>query len=116
MPYFADRVQETTTTAGTGTVTLAGAKTGYQSFSNALVVGSTTQYCITDGTSWEIGKGTLLTSTTLSRDQVLSSSNGNALVSFTGASKDVFITLSAEYIDNGSLGMNYALKYNLLMP
>ena len=47
---FADRVQETTTTSGTGTVTLAGAVSGYQSFS-AIGNGNTTYYTIVDGTA-----------------------------------------------------------------
>ena len=53
-----DRVKETTTTTGTGTLTLAGAVTGFQSFS---VVGNanTTFYCITDGTDFEVGTGTV---------------------------------------------------------
>ena len=44
---IADRVQETTTTTGTGTVVLAGAVTGYQSFA---VIGNnnTTYYTIAD--------------------------------------------------------------------
>jgi len=92
---FADRVQETTTTTGTGTVTLAGAVTGFQSFS-AIGNGNTTYYNITDGTSWEVGIGTYTSSgTTLSRDTVLSSSNSGSLVSFTSGSKNVFCTYPA---------------------
>lgn len=90
----ADRVKETTTTAGTGTVTLLGASTGYQSFA-AVGNGNTTYYTIaaTTGTEWEVGIGTYTSSgTTLSRDTVLSSSNSGALVSFSAGTKDVFVT------------------------
>lgn len=72
----ADRVQETTNTTGTGTLTLAGAVTGYVSFS-AIGNANTTYYTITDGTLWEVGLGTYTSSgTTLSRDTVLASSAG----------------------------------------
>ncbi len=72
-----DRVRETTTTTGTGTVTLGGAVSGFQSFS---VIGNanTTYYTIVDAIagSWEVGIGTYTSSgTTLSRDTVLESSN-----------------------------------------
>lgn len=93
-----DRVKETSTTAGTGTLTLAGAVAGYQSFS---VIGNsnTTYYAIVDGTAntWEIGIGTYTASgTTLSRDTVLESSSGGSAVSFSSNSKDVFVTYPAE--------------------
>ena len=90
-----DRVQETTTTTGTGTVTLAGAVTGYQSFA-AIGNANTTYYCITDGTNWETGLGTYTSSgTTLARTTVLESSNSNNLVNFPAGSKNVFVTYPA---------------------
>ena len=94
---IADRVQETTTTTGTGTVTLAGAVTGFQSFS-AIGNGNTTFYTIADqsGFNWEVGVGTYTSSgTTLSRDTVLSSSNSGSLVNFSAGTKNVFVTLPA---------------------
>lgn len=98
MPFVvADRVKETTTTAGTGTITLAGAATGFQSFS-AIGNGNTTFYTIAgQGTSeWEVGIGTYTSSgTTLSRDTVLSSSNSGSLVVFSAGTKDVFVTYPA---------------------
>jgi hypothetical protein len=89
-----DRVRETSTTAGTGTLTLAGAVSGFQAFS---VIGdaNTTYYGIVDATTgdWEVGIGTYtLSGTTLSRTTVLSSSNAGSLVNFAANSKDVFVT------------------------
>jgi len=93
-----DRVKETSTTAGTGTLTLDGAVTGFQSFS-AIGNGNTTYYAIVDNATgaWEVGIGTYTSSgTTLSRTTVLSSSNGGSLVSFAANPKDVFVTYPSE--------------------
>jgi hypothetical protein len=93
---LADRVKETTTSIGTGAVTLAGAVAGFQSFA---VVGNanTTYYTIVLGSQWEVGIGTYTASgTTLSRDTVLESSNANALVPFAAGTKDVFVTYPAD--------------------
>lgn len=91
----ADRVQETTTSTGTGTITLAGAVTGFQSFA-AVGNGNTTFYTITDNTNWEVGIGTYTASgTTLSRTTVLSSSNSGSLVNFGAGTKNVFVTYPA---------------------
>jgi hypothetical protein len=86
-----DRVQETSTTTGTGTITLNGAVSGFQSFST-IGNGNTTYYAITDGTQWEVGIGTYTSSgTTLSRDTVLASSTGTK-IDFTSGTKNVFVT------------------------
>ena len=91
-----DRVKETTTTTGTGTITLAGAVSGFQSFSS-IGNGNTTYYTIAGGTEWEVGLGTYTSSSnTLSRDTVLSSSNGGSLVNFSAGTKDVFVTYPAD--------------------
>ena len=95
---LADRVKETTTTTGTGTVTLLGASLGFQSFA---VVGNanTTSYCIAGQTTseWEVGVGTYTSSgTTLARDTVLASSSAGALVNFSAGTKDVFVTQPSE--------------------
>ena len=95
---IADRVRETTTTTGTGTVTLLGAFTGYQSFA-VIGNGNTTYYTIADqnGTNWEVGIGTYTSSgTTLARTTVLASSNSGSLVNFGAGTKDVFVTYPAE--------------------
>ena len=93
-----DRVRETTTTTGTGTITLGGAATGFQSFS---VIGNanTTFYTIqlANTNEWEVGIGTYTSSgTTLSRDTILESSNGGSAVNFSAGTKDVFVTYPAE--------------------
>ena len=92
---FKDRVKETTATTGTGTVTLAGASAGFQSFS---VIGdaNTTYYTLVSGSDWEVGIGTYTSSgTTLSRDTVLESSNAGSKITLAGTS-DVFCTYPAE--------------------
>ena len=92
-----DRVQETTTTSGTGSVTLLGAVSGFQSFA---VVGNTntTYYTLTDGAQWEVGIGTYSTSgPTLARTTVLSNSNGNTSpITLSGGTSQVFVTYTAE--------------------
>ena len=92
-----DRVQETTTTTGTGSVTLLGAVTGFQTFA-VVGNGGQTYYCIADqgGSNWEVGIGTYSTTgPTLARTTVLASSNSGSLVSFTAGIKTAFITYPA---------------------
>lgn len=93
-----DRVRETTTTSGTGSVTLSGAVQAFQDFS-VIGDGNTTYYTIVDATTgdWEVGIGTYTAAgTSLSRDTVLESSNGGAAVNFAANVKDVFVTYPAE--------------------
>ena len=93
----ADRVQETSTTTGTGSFTLDGAVTGYQSFSSVLSTADTTYYTIADqgGVNWEVGLGTFTSPSTLARTTILSSSNANSAVNFAAGTKNVFITYPA---------------------
>jgi len=98
---LADRVKETTTTAGTGTITLAGAATGFQSFA-VVGDGNTTFYTIASqtGSEWEVGVGTYATSgTTLARTTVLSNSSATqpSALNFSAGTKDVFVTYPAGY-------------------
>jgi hypothetical protein len=103
-----DRVKETTTTTGTGTITLAGAVLGFQAFS-VIGDGNTTFYTIQDSIAgdWEVGIGTYTSSgTTLSRDTILESSNAGSAVNFAAGTKDVFVTYPAErsvYVDGGGV-------------
>lgn len=96
-----DRVKETSTTAGTGTLTLLGPDVGYQAFS-VIGNGNSCYYTIQNTDSgfegeWEVGIGTYTASgTTLSRDVVLSSSNSGSLVPFSAGTKTVFVTYPAE--------------------
>jgi hypothetical protein len=93
---LANRVQETTTTTGTGTITLAGAVSGFQSFA-AIGDGNTTYYTITSGTAWEVGIGTYtLSGTTLARTTVLSSSAGGTTKITLAGTSNVFATYPAE--------------------
>lgn len=102
-----DRVKETTTVTSTGTATLLGAVAGYQAFS-AIGNGNTCYYTIAaqTGSDWEVGIGTYTSPDQLSRDTVLSSSNGGALVNFSAGTKDVFVTQPAEkavYTDSSNI-------------
>ena len=94
----ADRIKETSTTSGTGTITLAGAASGFRSFAD-VGNGNTTYYAIVDVTAatYEVGIGTYtLSGTTLSRDTVLSNSLGTtAKISFAANVKEVFVTYPA---------------------
>ena len=107
-----DRVKETTTTTGTGTVNLAGAAVGFETFVAGIGNGNTTYYCIAEqgGAAFEIGIGTVTDATpdTLSRTTVLSSSNSDSLVDFAAGTKDVFCTLPASkaVIEDASNNVN----------
>jgi hypothetical protein len=94
MPLLADRVKESTSTTGTGTLTLLGAYEGYQTFTNAFGNGIAVYYAIAGGDEWEVGIGTTGAGT-LTRSSVLASSNGGALVPFSSGIKDVFCTYAA---------------------
>ena len=91
-----DRVQETTATTGTGTLTLGGAVAGFQSFA-VVGNGNTTFYCIVNGVDWEVGIGTYSTTgPTLARTTVLSNSLGTTSpITLVGAS-NVFVTYPSE--------------------
>jgi hypothetical protein len=98
-----DRVKESSSSSGTGSITLSGAIVGYQTFASVVASGSTVYYTIHNLTTpydneWEVGVGTFTSPSTLARTTVLSSSNSGSLVPFTaGASGlEVFITQPAE--------------------
>ena len=94
-----DRVKETTTTTGTGTVTLAGAVQGFQTFA-AIGNGNLTFYTITDNTDWEVGLGMYLsTGPSLERNVVLDSSNSGNRVNWGAGTKEVFVTYPSSAAD-----------------
>ena len=103
-----DRVRETSTSQGTGTINLAGAVTGFVTFVSGIGTGNTTYYAIfEEGTNlFEIGLGTVTDATpdTLARDTVLSNSSGNtSKISFSGGTLSVFCTMPASksvYLDS----------------
>ena len=91
-----DRVKETTTTTGTGTYTLAGAVSGFETFTANLDNSDTTYYVCTDNTDFEVGLGTFTSSgTTLSRDTILASSNSNNEVNWSSGTRTIFMTYPA---------------------
>lgn len=100
-----DRVQQTSTTAGTGTINLDGpAPSGYLAFASVFANSDKVYYCVIDGASWEIIEGVFATGAppTLTRVRTLASSNGGSPVSFSGAAKQVFSDAPAELL--GAMG------------
>ena len=101
-----DRVKETSTSTGTGTIDLDGAVTGFETFVAGIATGNTTYYAIflQGSTEWEVGLGTVTDATpdTLARTTVITSSNSDSAVNFSAGTKDVFCTLPASkavYLD-----------------
>ena len=101
----ADRVKETTTSTGTGAITLAGAQANFVAFSAVLSDGDTTFYAIVDDNNlaWEVGVGTYASAgNTVTRTTVLASSNAGSAVNLQAGTKDVFVTnpaTQAVYLD-----------------
>ena len=90
-----DRVKETSATTGTGTFSLAGAVTGFETFSSAIGNTNTTYYTIVnENGEFEVGLGTVAAGT-LARTTIISSSNSDSAVNFSSGTKDVFCTLPA---------------------
>ena len=121
MPVFRDRVKDSSTTTGTGAMTLSGtAPTGYQSFSNAYpLLTSVFIYCIADSVSglWETGEGYLSGTTTLVRDTIFDGSSGaGTLVNFTSGTKDVFVTLAAHWCEDSDSGALLHKATGMAMP
>lgn len=98
---LANRVKETCNSPGTGTITLLGALTGFQTFSAGIGNGNTTYYAIADqsGANWEVGLGTYSSvGNTLARTTVLASSNAGSLVNFSTGTQNVWCDLPASKI------------------
>lgn len=90
----AERIAETTTTTGTGTYDLAGAKTGFEAFVTRITSGNTVEYCCTDGADFEIGIGTFTDASpdTIARTTILASSNSDAAVNWSAGTRNIFLT------------------------
>lgn len=113
-----DRVQESATAPGTGTVTLGGAALGYQTFSSSIGNGNTTFYCIADqgGAKWEVGLGTVGAGT-LARTTVYANYlNTTALVNFSSGTQTVFVTYPAETSVNLDASNNVTLPARFTVP
>ena len=97
---IADRVKETTTSTGTGTINLAGASTGFQTFVAGIGGGNTCYYAIedADGSAWEVGIGTVTDASpdTLARTTVLKSTNSNNALTLTSGTHTVFATYPSD--------------------
>jgi hypothetical protein len=120
---ISDRIKETSNTTGTGTYTLAGAVTGFETFTANLSNSDTTYYCCTDNTDFEVGLGTFTTSgTTLARTTILASSNSNNAVSWGAGTRTVFCTLPAaktiilDASGNTTIGGVVTIGSQLIMP
>lgn len=92
MVKLVNRAKMSTSTTGTGTITLGTAEDKYQSFADAGVTdGDVVAYVIEDGDNWEIGRGVYTSvGTTLSRGS-LESNNGGSAITLSGDAK-VFIS------------------------
>ena len=114
--YYADRVKDTTTTTGTGALTLAGsAPTGYQTFATALGAASVSDvpYVIegvTVASEWEVGTGVFNGTTGLTRVTVLASSNAGALVNFSAGTKNVFVDWPAKHAHDTHRRIAYLMQ------
>ena len=100
-----DRVKVTSTTTGTGAIALGSAVTGFETFAAGIGNSNTVYYCIAhqDQAEFEVGLGTLSSTTNLQRTTIISSSNSDAVVDFNSGTKDVFCTLPASksvYLDS----------------
>lgn len=103
---FHNRVRETATVSGTGNIVLNGAVAKFVPFSSVYSVGDVVFYAIVgnDTNEWEVGRGTMLTTTLLTRGLVLESSNANTTVTFTATSVDAFHTIPGNYISSLAKG------------
>lgn len=93
----ADRVKQTSTSIGIGSIELTGSLIGFRNFSSVLTTTDTFWYAIASapGSEWEVGLGTYSALNTITRTTVLSSSNAGAAVVFSAGTKEVFITAAA---------------------
>jgi len=111
-----DRVKTTSTAEGNSQTTFAisaTAATGFDTFAAGIGTSNTTYYCIFNQgtTEWEVGLGTLSTTTNLQRTTIITSSNSDNVVDFAAGTKDVFCTMPASksvYLDASGNTVNAA--------
>lgn len=113
-----DRVHETSTTTGTGAITLVGAVSSYQAFSAVMSVNDTCYYGIANqgASEWETGLGTYSSASTLTRTTPIESSNAGAAVNFSAGTKDVFITPIASQVGLLSQANTWAGQQTFVAP
>lgn len=102
MEALADRVKETTSTTGTGDLTLSGAVTSFQTFNSAFGTNKFFMYVLIDvnGTDWETGEGYLSGSTTLVRNRIYRSTNSNNALNLSATGSTVFCDAHAQFFHN----------------
>jgi cytoskeletal protein CcmA (bactofilin family) len=114
-----DRVKETSTTTGTGTLNLSGAVTGFETFVAGVGNGNTTYYAIVnrDADEWEVGLGTVTDASTdtLARTTVITSSNSDSATDFSAGTKDVFVTLPASKVTFEDASSDVTLPNDLIL-
>lgn len=117
MPYYADRVEETTTTTGTGDITLAGATTQNQSFNTAFGTGKRFKYVLVDadGTDWETGIGYLSASTTLVRETVEASTNSGSAINLSSGTHTIFHDFTAGSATAAGMGNMVAMASGMAL-
>ena len=112
-----DRVKETTTSTGTGTINLAGAADTFETFVAGIGTTNTCFYCISHQTAneFEVGIGTVTDASpdTLSRDTIISSSNSDSAVNLSAGTIDLFCTYPASRAPSASmLATTYVTTHN----
>jgi hypothetical protein len=97
-----DRIKFTTSTTGTGTITVGTAASGFRTPATASVADGTQliAYAIEDGAAWETGTGTYTTSgTTFSR--TLSASSTGSLLNLSGSATMYFTPIATSFVQDG---------------
>jgi hypothetical protein len=95
MRRFIDRVKQTTTTTGTGALSLGAAETGYITIASVVADLVPVYYTVEGGAEWEVGLGWTESGIGFVRNTVFASSNAGALVNFSSGTKMFFLTAPA---------------------